>query len=394
MKYLDLSDIGKIETGTTPRSSDAANYASNDIPFIKPSDIDDDKITLIERGEFYISNRAKKEARIVPKGSVLVTCIGNIGKIGILQNECAFNQQINAIIPNFSLISPKFLAYAIKAQQKTLNAKANAAVVPIINKSSFSKIKICVPELLEQDKVLKRLGLVDQLITLHERQINKLNILIKSEFVEIFGDPVRNEKSWSTKTLKDLSVKITNGTTPKGGSKVYAKKGIMFLRSQNIWKNKIDLDDVAYIDDKTNEKMLESVLKHNDILITKTGRINTENSSLGRSALYKGKDGQANINGHVYLVRLKPEINHLFVLNILISDSYRELIRKMCVGGIDKRQLNKNHVEDFPIILPPIKLQNHFAAFVQQVDKSRLAVQKSLGQLEILKKSLMQKYFG
>ena len=330
----------------------------------------------------------------MPKGSVLVTCIGNIGKIGILQNECAFNQQINAIIPNFSLISPKFLAYAIKAQQKTLNAKANAAVVPIINKSSFSKIKICVPELLEQDKVLKRLGLVDQLITLHERQINKLNILIKSEFVEIFGDPVRNEKSWSTKTLKDLSVKITNGTTPKGGSKVYAKKGIMFLRSQNIWKNKIDLDDVAYIDDKTNEKMLESVLKHNDILITKTGRINTENSSLGRSALYKGKDGQANINGHVYLVRLKPEINHLFVLNILISDSYRELIRKMCVGGIDKRQLNKNHVEDFPIILPPIKLQNHFAAFVQQVDKSRLAVQKSLGQLEILKKSLMQKYFG
>ena len=118
--------------------------------------------------------------------------------------------------------------------------------------------------------------------------------------------------------------------------------------------------------------MAKSSLHDKDILITKTGRINTENSSLGRAALFRGTDNSANINGHVYLVRLKDTVNPVYVTTILTGESYRQYIRKICVGGIDKRQINLDQVEDFPIIFPPIELQDQFAAFVAQIDKSKL----------------------
>ena len=216
----------------------------------------------------------------------------------------------------------------------------------------------------------------------------------KSRFVEMFGDPIRNPKRLPIARLSDLAVKITNGTTPKGGSEVYVDHGIMFLRSQNVWKGRLELEDVAFLDAETNAKQKDSCLKNGDLLITKTGRVNTENSSLGRTAIYDGLDDQANINGHVYLVRLKEGVPRLYVLSILISDSFRDYIRSVCVGGIDKRQLNLCHIENFPIVQPPLALQREFAAFVAEVDKSEFAVRKSLEELQKLYRQQLQEAFG
>ncbi len=193
----------------------------------------------------------------------------------------------------------------------------------------------------------------------------------QSRFIELFGDPVENDRKWTVKKLKDLSIKITNGNTPKGGSENYQDKGILFFRSQNVWRNKLDMSDIVYISSEIHQQMSNSSLQYKDILITKTGRINTANSSLGRAALYLGEDDKANINGHVYLIRLNTVIIPEFVLSILTSEAYRDYIRQVCVGGIDKRQINLNHVEDFPIIMPPSELQNDFTFFKAQVDKSK-----------------------
>ena len=135
----------------------------------------------------------------------------------------------------------------------------------------------------------------------------------------------------------------------------------------------MELDEVVYISEEMNNKMKKSQVQHNDILITKTGRINTENSSLGRAALFEGKNNSANINGHVYLVRLNKCVLPKFVLTILIGDEYREYIRKVCVGGIDKRQINIEQVENFPIILPDIRMQEKFCDFVHHIDKLKFA---------------------
>ena len=210
----------------------------------------------------------------------------------------------------------------------------------------------------------------------------------------MFGEPIANPMKWPVESLKKLSVLITNGNTPKGGSENYVEDGIIFLRSQNVWRNLIDLSDVAYIDSATHKSMKKSSVHQNDILITKTGRINTENSSLGRAALYTGADNSANINGHVYLVRLSDEAIPKFIVTLLTGEAYRKYIRKVCVGGIDKRQINLDQVEEFPIIMPPEEMQQQFAEFAYRVDKSKFEIQQSLEKLEILKKALMQKYFG
>lgn len=244
-----------------------------------------------------------------------------------------------------------------------------------------------------QMKIAKTLDKAQELIDKRKEQIKLLDELVKSKFIEMFGDPVNNPMGWEVKKLNHISTKIVSGNTPKGGSQVYVDGGILFLRSQNVWKNRLELDDVAYIDQKTHDKMAKSSLKNRDILMTKTGRINTENSSLGRASMYLGEDDRANINGHVYLIRLKEEIINEFVLFILTTDEYREYIRRVCVGGIDKRQINKEHLEEFPIIFPPTELQIQFVDFIKQVDKLKFEMKKSLRELEDNFNSLMQKAF-
>ena len=269
----------------------------------------------------------------------------------------------------------------------------SGATIPHIYFKDYGKDLIPVPSLKIQEKIVSELDKINELIRLKKEQLKDYDNLAQSIFYEMFGDPVENEKGWEVKKLGEISSLICNGNTPKGGSEVYVKEGFLFLRSQNVWKNRIDLEDVAYIDESTHLSLKKSILKHNDLLITKTGRINTENSSLGRTALFEGGDGSANINGHVYLVRLKENMVHKYILYILISNSYRELIRKTCVGGIDKRQLNKDHIEDFPIIFPPIELQKIYSNRVSIIERQKSSVQKSITDLETLLASRMQYWF-
>lgn len=295
-----------------------------------------------------------------------------------------------------TLLTVPYLYCFLEKYIETLRKQSIGGIIKYIKLGNLTNAEIPLCGINKQKQIITVLSKLNSVIEIRKKQLLKLDELVKSRFIEMFGDPVLNTKKWNVEKLKNLSIKITSGNTPKGGSSVYVDEGIMFFRSQNVWKNNLVLNDIAYIDEKTHKKMNETSLKHGDILITKTGRINTENSSLGRAALFLGEDGTANINGHVYLVRLSPDvqINKQFILHILTSDIYRELIRRVCVGGIDKRQLNRNHIEEFPIIMPPIELQEEFELFVQHTDKSKLAIEKSIEKLEILKKSLMQEYFG
>ena len=261
-------------------------------------------------------------------------------------------------------------------------------------KEDLLNMPLPVPSFSVQQSIVSELDKINELIRLKKEQLKDYDNLAQSIFYEMFGDPVVNEKGWEVKKLGELSDLICNGNTPKGGSEVYVDTGFLFLRSQNVWKNRIELDDVAFIDEATHKSLKKSSLKHNDLLITKTGRINTENSSLGRTALFEGEDNSANINGHVYLVRLKDGMVHKFVLYILISNSYRELIRKTCVGGIDKRQLNKDHIEDFPIIFPPIELQKKYVERIELIEKQKDQVRSTIQALETLLASRMQYWFG
>lgn len=266
----------------------------------------------------------------------------------------------------------RYLYYALKSQQERLFDIRSGACMPNIKKADLGKFEFEFDtDEQKQSKIVSLLSKIEVVISERKRELKLLDELIKARFVEMFGDPVTNPKGWPVKKLKELSIQINSGNTPKGGAENYVEEGITFFRSQNVWKDRLEMDDIAYIDAETHASMKKSSLKHGDILMTKTGRINTENSSLGRAALYEGEDDKANVNGHVYFIRLKQGINNKFILRILVSPEYRDLIRSVCVGGIDKRQLNKEHIEDFPIICPPVDMVNEYIALAERIAKSK-----------------------
>lgn len=238
---------------------------------------------------------------------VLLTCRGaTCGTINISEPYSWINGNAMVIHRKSEEMLFKYLKYLMLSLDYSFII--TGAAQPQITRQKLAPTKIGIPPKSTQLTIVSELDKINELIRLKKEQLKDYDNLAQSIFYEMFGDPVENEKGWEVKKLGEISSLICNGNTPKGGSEVYVKEGFLFLRSQNVWKNRIDLEDVAYIDESTHLSLKKSILKHNDLLITKTGRINTENSSLGRTALFEGGDGSANINGHVYLVRLKENM--------------------------------------------------------------------------------------
>ena len=400
IQRVQLSEIVELITkGTTPTTL-GYEFQDEGVNFLKIECFDENG-GFIESKVAYISEECHKKMKRsqLKKGDILFSIAGAIGRVAIVTEgmlPANINQALAIIrisdeqvyLPYIKLILTSPIVVEQFERKKQGVAQLNLSLKDI------NEISIPLPSKDKQIELAEMFDKVVGVISKRNRELSALDDLIKARFVEMFGDAVANPMQWPVKKLKELSVQINSGNTPKGGSENYVEEGITFFRSQNVWKDRLEIDDIAYIDAATHASMKRSSLKHGDILMTKTGRINTENSSLGRAALYDGEDDMANVNGHVYFIRLKEGVNNKFVLRILVSPEYRELIRSVCVGGIDKRQLNKEHIEDFPIICPPSDMVDDYILFVDQVDKSKFAVQKALKETQVLFDSLMQQYFG
>lgn len=291
------------------------------------------------------------------------------------------------ILSSKDFISPKYLFHFLQYKK-----------VPSLGYSRHYKllkeIDVFYPTSLSiQSKISDELDKITEMISKYDEQLKELDKLSQSIFYEMFGDPVENEKGWEVKTLKNISEKITSGNNTKLATGTYKSEGIPYFRCQNVWKNRIDFKDMVYIDEETNQKLKSSVLKHNDLLITKIGRINTENSSLGRVSIYKGEDFQANLSGNLCFIRLLDTVNPIFVLNIMISNYFRDYIRRTTVGGTDKRALKSPQIGRFPIILPPLPLQQSFARKIEVIEAMKSKVREAKKEAETLLAARMQYWF-
>lgn len=258
----------------------------------------------------------------------------------------------------------------------------------------LKELQIPVPPLPEQERIVAELDLLKGIIDKQKAQLKELDNLAQSIFYDMFGNPVENEKGWKVASLGSISQKIANGYNAKLEEDTYKTEGIMYFRCQNVWRNRFDYSDIVYIDEATNRIMKSSSLKHNDLLITKIGRINTENSSLGRVSLYEGMDDKANLSGNLCFIRLNPNECHKFILYILISNQFREYIRRTTVGGIDKRALNGKQIASFPIIRPPKEMQEQFAAVALSIETQKASINRSIAESQKLFDYTMDKYFG
>lgn len=375
-----LGELGKIITGNTPKTSDAQNYESNDICFVKPSDFTDNEITEIHQSEFYISAYAKDKARVLPTDSILVTCIGTIGKVAINKVPCAFNQQINAIVPEKKVCNPRYIAYAIQNLQPKMQSTANAAVVPILNKTQFSNLEVPLLPVGEQKQIACNLNKIDKLIFLRKQQLAKLDELVKARFVEMFGDISNSRKV----PMQDVCKIITDGThqPPK-----FVLSGIPFLFVSNIVTNEIHYDAEKFISEETyNELIKRTPIEVGDVLLSTVG-------SYGHPAVVKENKPFCFQRHIAYLKPNNSVVNSEYLRCAILSTDLQRQIDES-VKGIAQKTLNLSEIRKLRLPLPSLSLQNQFAAFVERVDKQKQTVQQSLEKLELMKKALMQEYFG
>ena len=395
MQSVKLNQVCKILNGYAFKSEE---YQSEGVPLLRISNFDGGDVVVDDKSIYVDQSFLKtKTDFIVEKGDILIALSGaTTGKYGIYNYDfpSLLNQRIGLIKSSASSkLSGKYFYHFLNILKDEILRKAGGAAQPNISTKTIGELEIPLPPLPQQQKIANILDAADALKQNDKALIAKYDELTQALFLDMFGDPVSNPKGWDVVKLKDISTKIHSGNTPKGGSEVYVETGITFFRSQNVWKKRLVYEDIAFIDQETHSKMMKSSLKHKDILMTKTGRINTENSSLGRAAIYLGEDDKANVNGHVYLIRLKKGALNEFVLHILTTKEYRGHIRSVCVGGIDKRQLNKEHIENFPIINPDMDLQIRFSKQLEVIEEQKAIAQKSLEKSESLFNSLLQKAF-
>ena len=239
-----------------------------------------------------------------------------------------------------------------------------------------------------QNNIVRKLDIISKLIDFYNEILNKYDLLIKARFVEMFGNPVLNDKEWKQEPLRKLATKIGSGATPKGGKDTYRKEGISFIRSMNVHNGQFEYKDLAHISYEQATQLDNVTIEPNDVLLNITG------ASVARCCIVPADILPARVNQHVCIVRCNDSIMAKFLNYLLIDNNCQDLLWNIAGSGATREAITKQQIENLPIILPPFELQQQFADFVQQVDKSREEVKKSLEKTQQLYDSLMQEYFG
>ena len=290
---------------------------------------------------------------------------------------CAVRADETKILPKclyYFLSSPLFL------EQKDKNS--SGATQKAITNAGLAKITIKLPTLADQRMFVMQMDLLTDLISARKEQLEKLDQLVKSRFVELFGDPVKNNMGWESKPLNDVCDGIGDGLH---GTPEYDEGGeYPFINGNNLIDGEIIITPATkMVAAKTYEKHFVDI-STNAILISING-------TLGKLAFYNGE--KVMLGKSACYCNLKQDINKVFVYGVMKSDAFAEFLENSSTKSTIKN-VGLKAMREFRLILPPMELQEQFAAFVEQTDKSKLAIQQSLDKLELLKKSLMQEYFG
>ena len=264
-----------------------------------------------------------------------------------------------------------------------LMSVAKGASYPAVSNTDVYSLSIPLPPPEVQIKVAGILDSVTELLALRKQQLEELDVLIKSVFYEMFGEPVSNSRGWEISLLGDLSRNIRYGTsTPP----MFSDMGLCFIRATNIKNGRISSDDMRFISETEAEKIKKCKLVKGDIIIVRSG-VNTGDSCVIT----------ADYDGHYagYDLILTPDssfINAIFI-NELINTVYMERVIKPLTRRAAQPHLNADQVSKLQIIVPPLELQNKFADIVTQIEAQKALVKQSIDETQRLFDSLMSKYF-
>ena len=305
-----------------------------------------------------------------------------IGRTMLLPGKSSVIGTMQYLLPKENII-PKFLYYAVKSMH--LEKYYTGATIPHIYFKDYKKETFDLPKDIRQKEIINILDKVELIIRSRKLQLNALDELIKSRFVEMFGDPVRNEKKWIKGNMQSICIRITDG---EHGSVPRSEIGHPFLNAKHIKPDgTIDWKTTTFVANEVHEKIYRRCNPETgDILVTTTGTI-------GNVVIVPDTEPFSMDRGITLLKLQKEKISSIFIAWLLKFDSIQEIMNaNIHASAIGHLFLNK--VKQLPVIIPPLELQNEFSSFVIQVDKSRLLFKCQLLQYHSIEHIIRGRNYG
>ena len=391
---VKLSDAFDLQMGKTPPRNDRECWGDGH-KWISISDIGNaGKYIDTTKEEITDIGVSKCGIKVVPKGTVIMSFKLSIGKTAVTAEDMYTNEAIMAFINKGKYeIDTDYLYHMCKGIDWFEGT--NKAVLGLtLNKATMSEKEIEIPPLYVQLQVVAVLDKMDELIALRKEQLAKLDQLVKSRFIELFGDPEANPNRWSISKLSEFC-DLQNGYAFKSDDYL-TNSTVLNCRMSNIRPDGgFDADyHPKYLPDMFWEKYKDYRLVDGDVIIAMTDMA-SDPKILGVPTIVRTNGKKFLLNQRVGKLTFfdNTAINNVYLIFVLSQKHIRQQLVKSA-GGSTQINVGKPAVLGVEFFVPPMKLQEQFAAFVEQTDKSKLAIQQSLDKLELLKKSLMQEYFG
>lgn len=376
-----LGEVCTIVSGSTPKTS-VTSYWDGNIKWITPAELNEDTFYIMDSVR-HITEEGKEKTGLsyLPTGTVILSSRAPIGKTAIAGCEMCCNQGFKNLICSDAIYN-EYLYFFLKSKTDYLNSLGRGATFKEISKSIVENIEIPLPGVNQQKEIAEKFKKLEQLISLRKQQLAELDELVKARFVEMFG-VVHNSVLYPYVPVKSFTSVVSGGTPNRNVSEFWNNGSIRWVKTTELQNNVI-----CNTDEKITQAGLDNssakIIPPNTVLIAMYGQGKT-----------RGMTGYTSIecatNQACACILPCEQFNQNYLWRYMIL-SYDKL-RDMAKGG-NQPNLNIGIIKNFPVLKPPIELQNDFAAFVERVDQQKQTVQQSLEKLELMKKALMQEYFG
>ena len=380
MKKVKLGDLCEIQSGGTPSRSKPEFWVEGNIPWVKIKDINSKYVDKVEEHITELGLQCSS-AKLFSRETILYTIFATIGEVAILDIDAATNQAIAGLYLKSEKVLKDYLYYFLISIKNRVKNDSRGVAQNNINLTYLKNIEVPIVEIAHQQEICDNLSTINQIITQRNKQLIELSNLVKSRFNEMFGG---NKQFESIDNLFDIIDGDRGKNYPKS-DELFDEEYCLFLNTKNVTKNGFSFITNQFITETKDKLLRKGKLERYDIVLTTRGTV-------GNVAYYdesiKYKHLRIN-SGMVILRPKKPNLNQKFIIHVLRNNNYSRVI-----SGSAQPQLPITKLKKILLPLPPLSLQNEFTDFVAQVDKSQLAIQKSLEELETLKKSLMQEYFN
>ena len=379
MEYISLKDVCKINMGQSP---DSSSYNDNEdgIPFFQGN---------ADFGERYPTTKVWCNAptKIAQPEDILISVRAPIGALNFAKEECCIGRGLASLTPDRSNVSLEFIYWLLKGKKAELNSKGTGSTFKAISRKVLEEIMVPAIEFDKQHEYAEILEKIYNVIQKRKEELSALDDLIKARFVEMFGDPGTNPMGWKETTIGEECFYIKDGPHKSLPDIGRENGGHPFISVRNIVDGYIDFSTAKYISDEDYADAIKKCHPEKGDMLYSKG---------GTTGIAKLIDVDVEFANWVHVAVLKfdkKKLNGVFFENMLNGVYCYEQSQRL-TKGIANRDLVLSAMAQIKMYRPPMELQQQFAAFVAQVTKSKVAVQKALDEAQLLFDSLMQQYFG